>query len=357
MLAYAALCLAAALRASDTTTSTHAGLVPIDAVESGPDDTREARTRAALGPRLFDALLRYHRMLSSGIEHGDSKIESAAASLAAQVAATVRDSPRPLALSNASAAAGAGALPLYMDPSRCYGMKPCLHTTALERVQRGCLDAVWAGSWAIGLRSPRGGCCQHPNALNGLNPLIEQQFTPRVDCDVANVLLLSSLPHIRGAHVSVAQEEHTLLRLEGLKGKLWLMMGTSIDFNVLKLACAVLGQEEELAHRPNSQLKTHWCTMKPLGLTLVYFFGNGLVSVRETTTSRKPTRAEMDAVARGLHAELIARGWGDGPDYVSLSGIEWDFQHWYYTQTTPWIDDAQRLIDLQIEAVHAQWPR
>ena len=352
------LCLLIPTTARDTT------LLPVpDAVESGQEGPRqesaeqppaEGQTRAALGPHLFDALLRYNRMRTAGIDHGESKIEAAAASLAAMVAATVRDVPTPVA--NATAAIGSAvALPLYMDPARCYGMKPCLHTTALERVQRGCLDAVWSGTWAIGLQSAR--AMADNNRLKGINPLIEQKFTPLTDCDTADVLLLSPQHSMRGDHVSVAQEEHTLLRLEGLKGKLWLMIGTSIDFNALKLACAIFGEEETLAHRPGSQFKTHWCHMKPLGLTLAYFFGNGLATVRETVSTRRPTRQERDATARGLDAELRVRGWAAGPDFVSLSGIEWDFQHWYYTNQTPWVGDAEGLVDQQIEAVHAQWPR
>ena len=86
---------------------------------------------------------------------------------------------------------------------------------------------VWTGRWAIGLQSAR--ALVGNNRLQHVQPLIEQKFTPMVDCDTADVLLLSPLTQMRGPHVSVAGSEHTLLRLEGLKGKLWLAIGTSSE--------------------------------------------------------------------------------------------------------------------------------
>ncbi|KAL3893584.1 MAG: hypothetical protein SGPRY_014129 [Prymnesium sp.] len=57
--------------------------------------------------------------------------------------------------------------------------------------------------------------------------------------------------------------------------------------------------------------------------------------------SRRPTSDEHQMMMRQLDEELSARGWSDGPDLVSLSGVEWDFQNWYYSKTAPWLEDAQ----------------
>ena len=42
-----------------------------------------------------------------------------------------------------------------------------------------------------------------------------------------------------------------------------------------------------LVHDDASALKLHWCRMPALGLTLAYVFGDGLITVRETSTSRR----------------------------------------------------------------------
>lgn len=50
-----------------------------------------------------------------------------------------------------------------------------------------------------------------------------------------------------------------------------------------QLACEMFKEEETIVHRHGNKLKTHWCHVKPIGLTLVYCFGNGLITVREST--------------------------------------------------------------------------
>ena len=177
------------------------------------------QARAELGAGLYDALLRYHQARVSGAGGGGSRIAVEAEALAAKVA-KLADGAENARLAAARAEVSVhratphgthegASLPLHMDPHRCYGMKPCLHTTAEQRVHRGCLDGIWRGVWAIGLRSERAKALR---LLRDVTPLIAQHFTPTLDCDAADVLVLSPLRSKRGDHVSVAQEEHAQLR-------------------------------------------------------------------------------------------------------------------------------------------------
>ena len=36
-----------------------------------------------------------------------------------------------------------------MAAANCYGVKPCLHTSANERLAAGCLEAVWEGQYGM----------------------------------------------------------------------------------------------------------------------------------------------------------------------------------------------------------------
>ena len=147
-------------------------------------------------------------------------------------------------------------------------------------------------------------------------------------------------------------------RLGGVRGKLWLMIGTSIDQNALKFACESFGLERTLFSDVSQDVKLHLCNIRPLGITLAYSFGNGLVSLREgASRCRSPTRDEMQQHAQSLDEQLVAAGWADGPDFVSLSGIEWDFQHWHFCNATPWVNHAEPTVRQRVSTVRERWPR
>ena len=348
-----------------STTST--SLAPTDRDGPSPEDASDAR--ALLGPTLYAALLRFHHSPSASAG-GGSRLVGAAANLANTIARleTIDEDARRASMTRTAIppekhSKSASPLALEMDASRCYGMKPCIHTAPVERLRRGCLTAkLWAGKWSIGLNTSRGRSMRQKHYPFGLDfsatPLASQQFVPALDCDYASALVLSPQSAIRGEHTSVAAEEYAMERLSGVRGKLWLMIGTSIDQNVLKFACESFGAERTLFADVSQDAKLHLCNVRALGITLAYAFSNGLVSVREgASTCRVPTRSEMLQRAHSLDEQLGAAGWANGPDFVSLSGVEWDFQHWFFCNATPWISQAERVVQEQVDTVRERWPR
>ena len=167
-----------------------------------------------------------------------------------------------------------------VEPAACLNVKPCLRSGAVERIGAECLTSVWSGRWSVDplvagktLRDKQGWLAQH--------------FVPAAaQCEVADPFLLSpTWPH----HVTVAQSQFINSRLKGVRGAVWLMIGTSIDHGIVYEVCVRFGRDgihstEAAPTRlyPRPGLRFNWCRLPlPFNLTLVEASVQGL-STRET---------------------------------------------------------------------------
>ena len=118
--------------------------------------------------------------------------------------------------------------------TNCYGAKPCLHTSANERLAAGCLEAVWEGQYGKQGTKYKSGVSGNRSFQQPIAPRELEPFFPRVGdmCDLADLWAVSPLH--RG-HIKDAVEAHWHTRLRGLRNALWLSIGSSIDHNWIKV--------------------------------------------------------------------------------------------------------------------------
>ena len=86
--------------------------------------------------------------------------------------------------------------------TNCFGVKPCLHSTAADRLAAGCLDAVWDGTYGSGTKY------KHVTLGNlsfeqPVAPTELERFHPRVGdvCDLSDIWQVSNLHrgHVKDA--------------------------------------------------------------------------------------------------------------------------------------------------------------
>jgi len=118
--------------------------------------------------------------------------------------------------------------------TNCFGVKPCMHSTAADRVGAGCHDAVWEGhfgerptQYTLEVLGPPHNISYHKPVA----PKVGEKFHPDVGdvCDLTDVWVVN-----RGGHVTDQTEAHWNQRLRGVKNSLWLNIGSSIDHGAMK---------------------------------------------------------------------------------------------------------------------------
>ena len=124
-------------------------------------------------------------------------------------------------------------------PASCLHVRPCLLTSAAERIQAGCAASIWRGRWAVDPLTAL------PGALRSAAGWARQHFWPAAaECEAADPYLLSPARKDHATqHVTVASSQFTTSRLRGLRDALWLMVGTSIDHGIVYEVCVRFGRE------------------------------------------------------------------------------------------------------------------
>lgn len=240
----------------------------------------------------------------------------------------------------------------------CFGQLPCLHTTAQERLQKGCHRMIWNGTWqdtsvALYRNLSLGGAKYPTNTLG-----ISNRFIPAVayECDVSDLLFLSPSEAIN-LHRNDAIERHLLQRLHGLHSKLWLMIGSSVDHMNMNLGCPLLfGSQKTTAISVergfgSDHLTMDICHSPVFNFSFAYVFVDGFST---TIASRNATlrAAQFEAI----HHQLVAWGWSVGPEFVTMSGLEWDFKHWMDASATPDFENVRPAILMQLGLLQRLWP-
>ena len=168
----------------------------------------------------------------------------------------------------------------HVSPSNCYGTKPCLHTSASERLAMGCLESIWEGTFGghvtyIHEKIPNTNI-EYDRTVAPIHTSIER-FVPKaggVDkCDLSDVFQLSK--YNPDKHVKDAVEQHFHRRLKGLKNSVWLLSGSSIDHDFLKESCLAYGMQRTTlgpyfgtAFPAPQGMMVDFCWLQPLNLTL-----------------------------------------------------------------------------------------
>eukprot|EP00316_Scyphosphaera_apsteinii_P008832 CAMPEP_0119307694 /NCGR_PEP_ID=MMETSP1333-20130426/8108_1 /TAXON_ID=418940 /ORGANISM="Scyphosphaera apsteinii, Strain RCC1455" /LENGTH=461 /DNA_ID=CAMNT_0007311289 /DNA_START=156 /DNA_END=1542 /DNA_ORIENTATION=- len=231
----------------------------------------------------------------------------------------------------------------------CGGVLPCLHSSPAERLGRRCDDELWHGHWAL---TPKANQSQLRSKEWYETPTGQEWSVATTDCDLANPFSLSPLASRGSSHVTVATEQHAFLRLQGVRGRLWLMFGTSVDHMTLSAACLRFGATKQLSHLEGTTMMP-WCHLSPLNLTLAEFSGHGLTA-EAWTRSEKTIREHYQLIQRHLRINV---GWSTGPDILTFAGVEWDFKTWDRPGTArkELLDVVPKLIKL-IGTAFAFWP-
>ena len=236
----------------------------------------------------------------------------------------------------------------------CYGQKPCLHTSAPQRIASGCMTSIWQGTWLDATEAQRLKAVQGLGKSYPMNKLgLSNRFRPRTEeeCDVADVLQLSASADIEKS-LTDAKERHLLQRLKGVRNRVWLTFGTSVDHRMTRMCPLLAGTPKTTVMDDlDSSRVFNFCVLPALNLTIIYTFQDGLCSTMQSRNASLQ-RAKM----AGLHSLMAAKGWPQGPDFVTLAGVEWDFKHWADSHARPDFDAAPAALALQTASVRYQWP-
>ena len=249
--------------------------------------------------------------------------------------------------------------------TNCFGVKPCLHSTAADRLAAGCLDAVWDGTYGSGTKY------KHVTLGNlsfeqPVAPTELERFHPRVGdvCDLSDIWQVSNLH--RG-HVKDAVEAHWHMRLRGLRDALWLSIGSSIDHGWIKVMCEGFGAPRTTSDPqpptkayPAPGLLIDYCHVQQLNLTFAHTNGGGIATTQtQSNEALQPERfAEIDSAVR-KHVFKDATGLTRAqPTFLSFGGMEWDFKNWrcQYPKTQAEWRAPVATLKMQVEHARRQWP-
>ena len=290
----------------------------------------------------------------------------------------------------------------------CYGVKPCLHSTPISRIEADCTHAVWAGTFGDGKwvrlvpwnttsssnttsvspsqpeYFPQRSECEQASGGHTCRPVAPPHrrippdlFRPLIgdQCDLTDVWKLTRL--FKG-HVKMAETAHWHQRLRGVKHALWLAVGSSIDYGVWKEACYGFGAKQytidaddggsrlpaHLQHEKGnpwpSTLLVSWCHVEALNSTFAHVTAQGIATTAlQTNASLQPLRfAEIGAQLQ----RIGAHGFGGEPTFLSFGGIEWDFKNWrclFPRAATEWREPLRgpmSTLEMQADAARAAWP-
>ena len=278
---------------------------------------------------------------------------------------------------NAAVAAEGSSRFVPVAATDCYGVKPCLHSTAAERVAAGCLEAVWEGHFGdkpteYRLETIKGNATQHRPDFSYMKPVApkegprptdvvtQNRFRPSIgeQCDLSDVWAVT-LP----GHVKEAIEAHWHQRLRGLKNTLWLQIGTSIDHFAMKEACAMFSAtrttveaKPTIAHPMPTPLLVDSCHVPSLNFTFAHVAANGFSSTwLQRNASLQPTR--FHEIALQLR-RIKPHGWYGGPTFLIFGGMEWDFKNWRcaFPKTRQEWRVPLGLLHMQIRHARNVWP-
>jgi len=226
----------------------------------------------------------------------------------------------------------------------------------------GCSAQLWTGQWKL---DPQGSVADRSALGNHVLSLERQRFmsAAEVQCEPAWPFLLSPKATVRG-RVTDASELHASQRLRGLRGKLWLMIGTSVDHIVIRDLCGYFNVEHHVADaaatslHPSPGLHFDYCRLpSPIDLTIVYVGYKGLTALEVQANASLQHRRFGEL----QHLLTAALGANHTPDFLSLGGIEWDFKQWGSQHRQPssdgdWGAIRQSLL-AQLRAARRFWPR
>jgi len=231
-----------------------------------------------------------------------------------------------------------------VETTACAGLRPCLHTTAAERIKSGCDSSIWSGHWAMTPESNKTALARQPQL---------QSFAPHSDCDMATLWDLSPTKLIGNGHVTDATLQHATLRLQGLRGTLLLTIGSSIDHHTLLEVCAAFGRTKEVIFLPDKTSSMNWCHIKELNFSIAQISFHGVTS-EATVRARAPLLARYATLQNALESH----GWRGPPTFLQLGGVEWDFKQWDLHNGTAELEVMSLTPHLTfvVQVAYEAWP-
>ncbi len=221
----------------------------------------------------------------------------------------------------------------------CYDLKPCLHTSAHERLAIGCPETVWDGAFGnqTSLIHEKQRDAEYDRVAAPIRESSEPfvPFDGGVDkCDLSDIALLTKLN--RAPRIKEAVEQHFHRRLLGVKNSVWLLLGSSLEDDFTKKACSVFqmtlnvnGPYYGPAYPKPQGMTVKYCWLQPLNLTLVYVLERGSVStLLSTNATMQPQRFEELASAMSKIALPDGHRLNGAPTFITFAGMEWDFKNW-----------------------------
>ena len=277
-----------------------------------------------------------------------------------QVAADIRQAVK---------AESSGFVPV--EATNCYGVKPCLHSTASDRIAAGCLEAIWEGTYGSDPTRYQqewftehlpGNKTANRTYFRPLAPRSSETFRPSIgdQCDLTDAWSVQS-----SSHVTDATEAHWNQRLRGVKHSVWLSVGSSIDHDAMKDTCGAFGAPRVtteaapsvaypiIAERPTLLLDS--CYVARLNLTFAFVASNGL----STTWLSRNASLQQDRFREiGKQLQQTTPPWRGGPIFLLFGGMEWDFKNWRCAYPKSRAEWRLPLSLLHMQAHHARlvWP-
>ena len=231
--------------------------------------------------------------------------------------------------------------------------------TARERLVAGCDTLMWTGRWALDPQINASVLANHAGAFK------YQQFHSAAEqpCGLARMILVRSP---RALQSSDAATQYAVRRLRGVRSRMWLMIGTSVDFLLVRDLCSEFRFASRWSYKAAQRTSLHperlqieVCALAaPLSLNIVYLGYKGLTALDvQSNASLQPHR--FREIAALLHHANAS--WHAVPDFVSFGGIEWDFKQWAQKKSVPATDSewaaVHDVIQGQVDAAKRAWPQ
>ena len=253
--------------------------------------------------------------------------------------------------------------------TNCYGVKPCLHSTASDRIAAGCLEAIWEGHYGSdparyeqewNMEHMPGNKTVNRTFLRPLAPRPSETFRPSIgdQCDLTDAWSV-----LANAHVTDATEAHWNQRLRGVKHSVWLSVGSSIDHDAMKETCGMFAAPRLAIEAPPSiayplvderpTLLVDWCYIARLNLTFAFVAANGL----STTWLQRNASLQQDRFREiGKQLQETRPPWRGGPIFLLFGGMEWDFKVCVRVRVcahSPWLAaNAPLTVDVLTRVCH-----
>jgi hypothetical protein len=132
-----------------------------------------------------------------------------------------------------------------------------------------------------------------------------------------------------------------------------MIVGTSIDHRILRHSQSLFGEDAVriVDFAPKSGHYFESCTIPEFNFSIAYTIERG----SSTLSSSRNISGEMERF-KTIDQVIRENGWTQGPHFLCLSGIEWDFKNWKDAHISMNTSLIGPFILLQLDIAKKVWP-